>query len=76
MSRDPMNRYPMTRLRLLVPPREADAPGPAAGAADIFRRFFALIERFECPPQRSEARPAPEIKARITRLDPDPHRKA
>lgn len=62
----------MNRLRLPPPPRRAEAP--ASGAREVFRRFFDLIERFERPRRREEARPAPEVKARITRLDDDPHR--
>lgn len=44
--------------------------------AALFRRFFALLARFQPPPGRAqpgagtEAPPAPETKGRITRIDP------
>lgn len=52
-------------------------PGIHSGRMDaeaIFRRFFALIGRLERP-VRPAGFAAPEIKARITRLDDEqPHR--
>jgi hypothetical protein len=66
----------MNRLRPFLTPRKAEDTPNAGGARDVFRRFFALIERFELPLRRNEARVAPEVKARITRLDDEPHRHA
>lgn len=66
----------MNRLRRVLLPRKADQDSPATGARDVFRRFFDLIERFERPFQAREGRAAPEVKARITRLDDEPHRNA
>lgn len=64
----------MNRLRL--PPRKA-MPADDAETGEIrrvFRRFFDLIGRLERPRRSgetgAEAPPAPEVKARITRLDP------
>lgn len=65
----------MNRLRPFLAPRKAEETPIAGGARDVFRRFFDLIGRFERPLRRHEARPAPEMKARITRLD-EPHRHA
>ncbi|MCZ8375044.1 MAG: hypothetical protein O9342_06685 [Beijerinckiaceae bacterium] len=46
-------------------------------AAALFRRFFALLARFQPPPGKApgnKAPPAPEIKGRITRIDPTARR--
>lgn len=64
----------MNRLRRVLLPRNAGQDSSPAGARDVFRRFFDLIERFERPFHARENRPAPEVKARITRLDDEPHR--
>ncbi len=74
----------MNRLRPLAPPQEAGgepfdagslpASSSLSGAKAVFRRFFDLIGRFEQPLHRDVARPAPEVKARITRLDDETHR--
>lgn len=66
----------MTRFRLTARPIKQEGAQTAgatqqARAHHVFRRFFDLIERFERP---RGADPAPEIKARITRLDDKPHR--
>lgn len=49
-----------------------EAPGlardPARAAAEVFRRFFDVIGRFERRKRALETKSAPEIKARITRL--------
>lgn len=66
----------MNRLRPFLTPRKAEETPAAGGARDVFRRFFDLIGRFERPLRRHEARAAPEMKARITRLDDEPHRHA
>lgn len=65
----------MNRLRPFLTPRKAEEPSAAGSARDVFRRFFDLIGRFERP-RWQETRPAPEVKARITRLDDEPHRHA
>jgi hypothetical protein len=41
--------------------------------AEVFRRFFSLIERLERPLNAAHP-PAPEVKARISRLDQPPRR--
>ncbi|MCZ8260926.1 MAG: hypothetical protein O9333_12435 [Beijerinckiaceae bacterium] len=43
-------------------------PDPAASPATLFRRFLALLARLQGPPGKAPA--APEIKGRITRIDP------
>ena len=40
---------------------------------EVFRRFFDLIEKLERP-RREGHPPAPEVKARISRLDDAPRR--
>lgn len=64
----------MNRHRL--PPRKA-TPAEDSETGEIrrvFRRFFDLIGRLERAPRKGQAEgdepPAPEVKARITRLDP------
>ena len=64
----------MNRLRLPLALKKKDDPAPPRGARDVFQRFFDLIERLERPFHAEGARPAPEVKARITRLDDEPHR--
>lgn len=66
----------MNRLRLSLMPRKSDDAPAQAGAKAVFRRFFDLIERIEQPLRQRAERPAPEVKARITRLDDDPYRKS
>lgn len=57
----------------------APQPAPERQSREVFRRFFDLIERLERP-RREEAGkgawPAPEVKARISRLDDAPRRNA
>ena len=45
-------------------------PSLTSEDAEVIRRFFALIEGIE--PRRRPADPAPETKARISRLDVPP----
>jgi hypothetical protein len=59
----------MTLFRL-TPRRERKSASAPLQAEAIFRRFFMLIARLERPHRRA----APEIKARITRLDEPPTR--
>lgn len=66
----------MNRLRRILVPRAAGQDSSPTRVKDVFRRFFDLIERFERPFQARETRAAPEVKARITRLDDEPHRNA
>ena len=66
----------MNRLRLSLMPRKGGEASAHAGAKAVFRRFFNLIERIERPLRQRAERPAPEVKARITRLDDDPYRKS
>lgn len=46
------------------PADDAGQSAPLASAGDIMRRFFQLLTHLDHSPP-----PAPEIKARITRLD-------
>ncbi|OYU49036.1 MAG: hypothetical protein CFE31_06535 [Rhizobiales bacterium PAR1] len=64
----------MNRLRLPPALRKKDEPAAPRGVRDVFQRFFDLIERLERPFHPGDSRPAPEVKARITRLDDKPHR--
>ncbi len=48
--------------------RAAPAATPASAPAEVFRRFFDLIARLERG-RRPGHPPAPELKARISRLD-------
>ena len=66
----------MNRLRLSLTPGKGEDASAQTGARDVFRRFFDLIERFERPLRPREERPAPEVKARITRLGDDLSRKS
>lgn len=65
----------MNRFRLSAALRKAGGQPAHAGARDIFQRFFDLIERFERPRHAPDKAHAPEVKARITRLDDEPKRK-
>jgi hypothetical protein len=57
----------MNRLRL--PLRRLAAPDSPNGERRIIRQFFDLIEKLERPFRKAASMPAPEVKARITRLD-------
>lgn len=46
---------------------------PEHASREVFRRFFNLIEKLERP-RREGHPPAPEVKARISRLDEAPRR--
>lgn len=64
----------MNAFRLSGRPRNSSHEAVAAEPArpkDVFRRFFDLIEQLERPRVHP---PAPETKARISRLD-DPKRR-
>ena len=62
---NPMKPDDLPRLSARANP--ADAAGqsaPITAAGDIMRRFFQLLTHLDHTPP-----PAPEVKARITRLD-------
>jgi hypothetical protein len=62
--------------RLQLPPRLLRAtPDNHADDHRIIRRFFRLIERLERPFRAADPAPAPETKARITRLGDTTSRK-
>ncbi|KAF0227823.1 MAG: hypothetical protein FD175_2529 [Beijerinckiaceae bacterium] len=65
----------MNRFRMPAALRRASGQPAHGGARDVFQRFFDLIERFERPRRPPDKDHAPEVKARITRLDDEPKRK-
>jgi hypothetical protein len=69
-----MSHPVITRLGRPAARGAGDASDTAQAPRDVIRRFFDLIERLERPFRETGARPAPEVKARITRLDEKPHR--
>jgi hypothetical protein len=64
----------MNTFRLSAKPATA-RPAPERQSREVFRRFFDLIEKLERPHKEGHA-PAPEVKARISRLDDAPRRHA
>lgn len=62
----------MSTPRLTARPRSLSGD-KARPHAEVFRRFFDLIERMERPLSSAHP-PAPEVKARILRLDQPPRR--
>jgi hypothetical protein len=61
----PMKPDDLPRLSARAnPAEEGGQSAPLASAGDIMRRFFQLLSHLDHTPP-----PAPEVKARITRMD-------